>query len=172
MKLSEKIYSCRKKLGLSQEGLAQQLGISRQAVSKWETGESEPDIQKLRLLAKTFGVSVDWLLAEDEEEPNPEPPPQSPPVEERLPAFLRRMVRRYGWLAGVYLALYGGVMLLMGGFAHYMDHRMFAHLDAFVGGQRPFDPVRFLSSVIMGVGGVLLVAGILLALWLKKRSRK
>lgn len=40
MRLSEKIYYCRKKAGLSQEALAEQIGVSRQAVSKWETGVS------------------------------------------------------------------------------------------------------------------------------------
>ena len=51
MKLSEKICCCRKKCGYSQETLAQMLGVSRQAVSKWETGESEPETGKLKLLA-------------------------------------------------------------------------------------------------------------------------
>lgn len=40
MKLSEKIYYCRKKAGKSQEALAEELGVSRQAISKWETGEA------------------------------------------------------------------------------------------------------------------------------------
>lgn len=62
MKLSEKIYYCRKKAGKSQEALAEELGVSRQAVSKWETGEAEPEIKKLRLLAEVFGVTTDWLL--------------------------------------------------------------------------------------------------------------
>lgn len=62
MNLSEKIYYCRKKAGKSQEALAEELGVSRQAVSKWETGEAEPEIKKLRLLAEVFGVTTDWLL--------------------------------------------------------------------------------------------------------------
>ena len=40
MKLSDKIYHCRKKAGLSQEALAERIGVSRQAISKWETGDS------------------------------------------------------------------------------------------------------------------------------------
>ncbi len=40
MKLSDKIYFCRKKCGMSQEGLAERIGVSRQAISKWETGVS------------------------------------------------------------------------------------------------------------------------------------
>lgn len=66
MKLGEKIYQARKKLGMSQETLAMQVGVSRQAVSKWETGEMEPEIAKLRALSEVLGVSADWLLDETE----------------------------------------------------------------------------------------------------------
>lgn len=55
MKLQEKIYYCRKKAGLSQEALAEKLGVSRQAISKWETGDAEPEISKLSLLAAVLG---------------------------------------------------------------------------------------------------------------------
>lgn len=71
MKLHEKIYTCRKKAGLSQEALAEKLGVSRQSVSKWETGESVPEISKLPILANIFNVTTDWLLSEsDEYKPN------------------------------------------------------------------------------------------------------
>lgn len=63
MNLNERITECRKQCGLSQEGLAQRLGVSRQAVSKWETGDAEPENGNLLLLAQTLGVSVDWLLS-------------------------------------------------------------------------------------------------------------
>ena len=66
MNLNERIYYCRKKTGLSQEALAEQLGVSRQSISKWENGDAVPEIGKLRLLAKVFGVTIDWLLSEDE----------------------------------------------------------------------------------------------------------
>ena len=64
MNLSEKILYCRKKAGLSQEALAEKLGVSRQAISKWETGESVPELSKLVLLARAFDVTTDWLLSE------------------------------------------------------------------------------------------------------------
>ena len=66
MKLPEKILYCRKRAGLSQEALAERLGVSRQAVSKWETGEALPETGKLAALAAELGVSVDWLLSEAE----------------------------------------------------------------------------------------------------------
>ena len=68
MKLPEKILYCRKRAGLSQEALAERLGVSRQAVSKWETGEALPETGKLAALAAELGVSVDWLLSEAEPE--------------------------------------------------------------------------------------------------------
>ncbi len=68
MKLNEKIIYCRRKSGLSQENLAELLNVSRQAVSKWETGDALPEVNKLSRLAQIFGVTTDWLLSEDEEE--------------------------------------------------------------------------------------------------------
>ena len=67
--LSEKLYQLRKKSGLSQEQLAEQLNVSRQAVSKWESGNAFPESEKLIIISNYFGVSVDYLIkdvAEDE----------------------------------------------------------------------------------------------------------
>ncbi len=65
--LSEKIYTLRRKCGLSQEQLAEKLGVSRQAVSKWESGTSSPEIDKLILLSEFFNVSIDYLVKEQDE---------------------------------------------------------------------------------------------------------
>ena len=62
MNLSEKILYCRKKAGLSQEALAEKLGVSRQAISKWETGAADPSTANLLALAKLYGVSAEELL--------------------------------------------------------------------------------------------------------------
>lgn len=62
MQLSERIQSLRKEKGLSQEELAAQLGVSRQAVGKWESGQSQPELDKLAALSEVFGVSCDRLL--------------------------------------------------------------------------------------------------------------
>ena len=51
---------------MTQVQLAEKLGVSRQAISKWETGEATPEVGKLLLLANVFGVTTDWLLSEDE----------------------------------------------------------------------------------------------------------
>lgn len=62
MIFSEKLIILRKKAGLSQEDLAEKLDISRQAVYKWETDQSKPDIDKLKILSILFNVSIDNLL--------------------------------------------------------------------------------------------------------------
>ena len=66
--LSEKLYKLRKNSGLSQEQLAEQLNVSRQAISKWESGTAVPESEKLITISNYFGVSVDFLLKDDEED--------------------------------------------------------------------------------------------------------
>lgn len=67
MTLGEKIYKKRKECGLTQDAVAEKLGVSPQAVSKWENDASCPDIALLPKLAKLFGTSVDELLSEESE---------------------------------------------------------------------------------------------------------
>ena len=67
MKFNEKLTIHRKKNGLSQEDLADKLGVSRQAISRWELGSTMPDATNLLQLSDLFGVSVDYLLHDDYE---------------------------------------------------------------------------------------------------------
>ena len=67
MRFEEKIVELRKTKGLSQEELAEQLGVSRQAVSRWELGQTLPDIPNLLQLCELFGVSADYLVREEEQ---------------------------------------------------------------------------------------------------------
>lgn len=62
MSLGSNIYDLRSKAGLSQEELAEKLGVSRQSVSKWETDTSVPDVDKLIQLSKVFGITLDELV--------------------------------------------------------------------------------------------------------------
>lgn len=68
IKISNRLVELRKKNGYSQEELADKLGISRQAVSKWERAEASPDTDNLILLAKIYNVSLDELLNVDDED--------------------------------------------------------------------------------------------------------
>lgn len=137
MKLNEKIMTCRRRMTLSQEGLAELVGVSRQAVSKWECGDAIPEPAKILLLARTFGVSTDWLLddelddqptaqtldADPEPQANPHaqtldsPPPANSTPEwlDRAPSTVGRFLRKWGWLAGVYIMVVGLLIVGVGG---------------------------------------------------------
>ena len=73
MALSERLYELRKKRGLSQEQLADQLGVSRQAVSKWESGRAVPETNTLISISTFFDVSLDYLMKEDDSAPHESP---------------------------------------------------------------------------------------------------
>lgn len=68
MEFAEKLKSIRKQAGMSQEKLAEKLGVSRQAVTKWETDAGIPDIGNLRAISDLFHISIDELLGKDKEE--------------------------------------------------------------------------------------------------------
>lgn len=67
MTVGQRIAQKRKELGLSQEALGERLGVSRQAIYKWESDAALPEIEKLVNLSRVFSVSIDWLLGEGEE---------------------------------------------------------------------------------------------------------
>lgn len=204
MKFSEKIIWCRKKSGLSQEMLAEKVGVSRQAVSKWETGESEPEISKLKVLAEIFGVTVDWLLSESEE-PYINENNSDIRIGESVPGrddtylsakvstgFIKRLIRRYGWLAGVYIAVIGVIWAGMGALVKYISGKMLSGFssDFFNAPTFPessdfinapsfpesemnlFNPVDVFGSVFMAVGIIVACIGIILAVYLKKKGAK
>ena len=66
MEFQQRLYDLRKKAGLSQEGLADLLGVTRQAVQKWEAGASRPDMDNLAALARYFNVTLDYLVTGEE----------------------------------------------------------------------------------------------------------
>ncbi|MDD6057381.1 MAG: helix-turn-helix transcriptional regulator [Clostridiales bacterium] len=68
MNLGEKIYKLRKEKGLSQEALAELVGTTRQAISKWENNQGYPETEKLLLLSNVFEVSIDFLLKDEKTE--------------------------------------------------------------------------------------------------------
>ena len=68
MTLGEKLKMLRASRGLSQEQLAAELNVSRQAVSKWECGDAAPDLDKLRAICTYFAVTTDYLIWENEED--------------------------------------------------------------------------------------------------------
>ena len=77
MTFGEKLQLLRKQKGLSQEKLSEQLGVSRQAISKWELGESLPDTENVVRLSKLIDVSIDYLLNDEISSENDIPAVQS-----------------------------------------------------------------------------------------------
>lgn len=65
MNLGENLFQARKKKGLSQEAVAEKLGVSRQTISKWETDETLPDIRQAKKLAMLYGLTLDELIKFD-----------------------------------------------------------------------------------------------------------
>ena len=113
MALSEKLYTLRKKSGLSQEQLAEQLNVSRQAISKWESGSSSPESDKLIAISRYFHVSLDYLMKEDED-----PFVDAPPIEQRGPAQGTNHTQRS---MGLLLCVSGILCLIAGGLLSLLD---------------------------------------------------
>lgn len=105
MTIGERIAKCRKEKNLSQEYIAEQLEVSRQAVSKWETNQTEPDTGNLIKLARLFGVSVEYLASGEEKAP------RIVYIEKALPVFK---------IIGIVLISLGGLSLILGAIMPFM----------------------------------------------------
>lgn len=86
MTVGEKIYALRTAAGLSQETFAEDVGVSRQSVSKWETSAAMPDTEYVIKICKLFRISADELLLK-EELPAPQPAPEKSAPTEPAPAL-------------------------------------------------------------------------------------
>lgn len=113
MALSEKLYTLRRKSGLSQEQLAEQLSVSRQAISKWESGHSVPDSDKLILISNYFKVSLDYLLKEDDE--------QNAVTEGSNTNHSFQSSNKTKWLLGMICCIAGIVCLIIWGLLSIMN---------------------------------------------------
>ena len=109
IEIANRLAELRKKHGYSQEELADKLGVSRQAVSKWECGESSPDTDNLIALAKVYNMSLDELLGnpvKKEEEPiEPEIVDPEDEEDEREDAIEERIERAFSEKKGVTMAM-------------------------------------------------------------------
>lgn len=140
MTLGQRLAQARRARGLSQEALAHAVGVSRQAVSKWELDEAQPDAAKIVLLAQALGVTTDQLLLGDDpgpeeqkpEEPEPafEPAPQGPRDAAYSSAldlrFLRRLLFKHGYKAGYILIAWGAALLLFSGIMFFVISSFFS----------------------------------------------
>ena len=100
MTFSDKLIALRKKAGWSQEELAERLNVSRQSVSKWESAQSMPDIDKIVQLSSLFGVTTDYLLKDGQDDPPPaaaETPSPLPRIKALTAAYWLVVVAIFLW---------------------------------------------------------------------------
>lgn len=95
MTTGQRIAAKRKEQKLSQEGLGEALGVSRQSIYKWESDASLPEIDKLVALSRLFGVSVGWLLGVEADEAQTEGGPQSDTLTEGQQKMVEEILNRY-----------------------------------------------------------------------------
>ena len=107
MALSDKLYMLRKKSGLSQEQLAEQLIVSRQAISKWESGQSVPESEKLIAISNYFDVSLDYLLKDENENESTDNAPET--------GTIQNTSDRTNWFLGVIICVGGSVCVILWG---------------------------------------------------------
>ena len=107
MALSDKLYMLRKKSGLSQEQLEEQLIVSRQAISKWESGQSVPESEKLIAISNYFDVSLDYLLKDENENESNDNAPET--------GTIQNTSDRTNWFLGVIICVGGIVCLILWG---------------------------------------------------------
>lgn len=170
MTFGGRLQQVRRAAGLSQEQLAELVGMSRQAVSKWETDQAAPDIDKLALLCGVLGVSADELLGRE-----------APARDKAEGASLEDCVRQNaakrcftaGWvtaLAGVVLLILELFSLLVLQFVNAEIHHSWRTNAMDYAGEGPM-PVIFGITIAVIAAGVLLAAGGLLAMGGKGRKR-
>ena len=183
MKLSDKIAVLRRQRGWSQEELAEWLSVSRQTISRWESGRAAPDAENIVRLSRLFGTSTDWLLLDEhdlsdalpeipvrEEIPEPEilpaePSAPEPPVIRRITendtyefvVFCQSEARRYAWACA---AIPTGpaiwfLLWALGALFGGDSEMIFALMGMFTGGM----------AILMGLGE-------LLCAWLGKSERR
>ena len=125
MTFSEKMYALRKKSGLSQEQLAEQLNVSRQAISKWELGQSMPESDKIVAISSYFNVSLDYLMKETEETNDNNDRPAN---DVRQPAARKSGILQ--WLSGIIFCIVGIVSLILWGLLTILNTAFSKQLSA------------------------------------------
>ena len=110
MSFGTRLQALRHRHGITQEAFAQQLNVSRQAVSKWESSRGYPEMEKILYICKHYGVTMDELFADEVPVPDPaqtrqdglpeEAPPDSPPLKQSLGNFFTNLSPKDQWVFG------------------------------------------------------------------------
>lgn len=150
MTLGEKLQKLRRERGMSQDQLAELLGVSRQAVSKWERDEAVPDTEKVIRLSEIFSVSIDYLLKD-------RPEPARKTNETAVPDFFSQVAEWFK-LKGYYL----GYAVIFWGAWNFLSILVFGGtVMGFVGWSGGIFSVPLLWGLLLGAakvaGGILIV---------------
>ena len=169
MTLGEKLQTLRRSRGLSQEQLAEILEVSRQAVSKWENGDSAPDLDRLRAICTYFGVTTDYLIWD---EPEDAPGAEKARSREAQKKPLRETVREHSEWAGYTAAILGAAMLLRALPGMILQMLLLGSHIAPGAATNGSALLGLLSMYLpyLAVYALAIVGGLLLARWLKKRK--
>ena len=171
MELNEKFAKLRKGLGLSQEELAEALGVSRQAVSKWETGQSTPDLENLVRLCRLYGIPADELL---ETGLFPSTATENP-AEQVIQTGLSRRLVTLGWVG----VLVSAVLLVCEFIALFFIKNMEIEFAIARGAgfhmELSWYATHFPMNLVFSITALLAVSGIALilyALWKQQKIRR
>lgn len=149
MTFGEKLQALRKARGWSQEELATQINVSRQALSKWESGASVPDTENVIALSRLFGVTTDYLLLENGET-TAQAVPTAAPVESKWP------IMRIVWLVILLLSILGKLAIRLWA-------SIFSSHTTFIGDGLPPTDMQYLAQwyhldwLILLLWGLLIV---------------
>lgn len=160
MTFGTRLQQIRKASGLSQEQLADLLNMSRQAISKWETDQATPDIEKLSLLCNIFKISADELLGKES---------LSQQKSGKLEEYVKTNVKKRYFTAGWITTLAGTVLLILEYFSLFFLRAMAIRLDVEKGNSLGYysDPMHYASvqpmPVIFGITIAVIAAGTVIA---------
>lgn len=139
MILADKIIKQRKQNGWSQEEFAEKMGVSRQAVSKWEGAQTVPELSKILLMAELFGVTTDYLLKDEIEDAEYHESDdgggcRTLTLEEANSYIKRRREASFTLALGAFLCIISPILLIvMGGFSDMIDGFMSENLACGIG---------------------------------------
>jgi transcriptional regulator with XRE-family HTH domain len=155
MILADKIIDLRKRAGMSQEELAEKLGVSRQSISKWEGAQSIPDMNKILALANLFGVSTDYLLKDEMEAPDgaavdsgsaDEDPAVRVSMETARAYIEARTAAAPKYAFGVLLCIFSPILLIL------------------LGGMQEYGIIHTTEEIAVGLGLIVLMAMVVVAI--------
>ena len=176
MTLGARLQELRLRHGMSQDALADKLGVSRQAVSKWERDEATPDLDKIIKLSELYGISLDALL---KEEPQPAKTQQAPPQPHK--ADWNRILTWGGLLGGSAMVVWGltdavGLMAyeqiasnMLSGAVNVMGVTMTGEAQSMFSQFLPTSQILWVAPVAKLLIGAALIG---LGLWARKKGRK